>query len=146
MAKHLHTREQLASVFDDLRTVAVVGAHPDASRAAYYVPEYLHHQGVRIIPVNERRTGQTMWGEPVRATLAEIAGPVDVVCFFRRGEAVPEHQRDLLSMEIRPTYAWLQLGIRNAAFAERMVAEGISVVQDRCMLVEHKAAGLSALG
>ncbi len=146
MAKQVTKTSEFRALFASTRTIAVVGAHSEPSRAAYYVPEYLFEQGFRIIAVNPSQVGMLMWGEPAYATLAEIPGPVDVVCVFRRSDKVGDHTKDLLAMAHRPTTVWLQLGITNQPFAARMVAEGIDVVQDRCMLVEHKALGLGATG
>ena len=104
-------------MFTDTRTIAVVGAHCEPSRPAYYVPEYLFEQGFRIIPVNPTQVGTLMWGEPALATLAEIKEPVDVVCLFRRSEKVTDHTHDLLAMAYRPLAVWLQRGITNESFA-----------------------------
>ncbi|MCB9764113.1 MAG: CoA-binding protein [Alphaproteobacteria bacterium] len=137
------TREpDLRRVLTEARTVAVLGAHPDTSRPAFYVPDYLHSQGYRILPVNARYVGKTLWGEPVRASLAELAQPVDVVDVFRRSEAIPGHLEEILAMRPLPGVVWLQRGIRNDAAAERLLEAGIDVVQDRCMLADHKAFGI----
>lgn len=124
------------------RVIAVLGAHPETQRAAYYVPEYLAAQGYRVIPVNPGYVGQSLWGETVRATLREIDEPVDMVDVFRRSSWLPQHLDDLLAMEPRPRLVWLQLGVRNDAFARRLVAEGIDVIQDRCTLADHEAMGI----
>lgn len=124
------------------RTVAVLGAHHDASRAACYVPEYLHTMGYRVIAVNPAYVGETWWGQPVRATLAEIGEPVDVVDIFRRPELLPDHLADIVAMRPLPRWVWLQLGIRNDEFAEALRAAGIGVVQSRCTLADHRNFGL----
>lgn len=129
-------------VLEQSRTVAVLGAHPERARPAFYVPDYLAHHGYRIIPVNPGKRGQTLWGEPVRASLAELTEPIDVVNVFRRSEAVPGHLDDILAMKPRPKVVWLQLGIRNDAIARALEAAGIEVIQDRCMLADHRRLGL----
>ena len=120
------------------RTVAVLGAHHEPHRPAFYVPDALHRAGLTILPVNERLVGRTLWGQPVRATLAELRVPVDIVDVFRRGEDVPGHLEDLLAMAPRPGCVWLQSGIRSAVAAEALTAAGIWVVQDRCLMVDHR--------
>lgn len=125
-------------------TVAVLGAHPERSRAAFYVPDYLHERGYRILPINPGRTGQTLWGEPVRATLAELDEPVDMVDVFRAPAHLPGHLDDVLAMDPRPKVVWLQLGIRHEGFAQACRDVGIEVVQDRCALAEHRSRGLGA--
>jgi predicted CoA-binding protein len=138
----LRTPAEIAGALRAARTVAVLGAHHDPSRAACYVPEYLHAQGYRVLPVNPALAGTTLWGEPVRATLAELGEPVDIVDVFRRPELLPGHLADVLAMTPRPRLVWLQLGIRNDAFAREVQAAGIDVVQDRCTLADHRALGI----
>ncbi len=77
--KELTTREEIRQVLEEARTVAVLGAHVAARKPAHYVPGYLHGKGYRILPVNPALAGETLWGETVRSTLAELRQPVDVV-------------------------------------------------------------------
>jgi uncharacterized protein len=135
----------IRDVLSRARTIAVLGAHHQPSRPAFYVPDYLHSQGYRVVPVNPTLVGTTLWGEPVRATLAEIAEPIDIVDVFRLAELLPGHLADLLAMKPFPRVVWLQLGIRNDAFAEALIAAGIDVVQDRCTLADHRSMGLGAV-
>lgn len=130
--------KDVAAALRTSRTIAVLGAHEAPTRPAYYVPQYLFEQGYKIVPVNPLLAGKTMWGETVRATLAEIAQPVDIVDVFRRPELLGEHLADILAMAPRPRIVWLQLGIRNDAFAREVEAAGIDVVQDRCTLADHR--------
>ena len=136
--RELTTDEEIQQVLTEARTVAVLGAHAETTRPAHYVPAYLHARGYRILPVNPALAGQTLWGETVRSTLAELGEPVDVVDVFRRGEHLPAHLDDLLAMEPRPKLVWLQLHIRNDTVARELLAAGIEVVQDRCMLADHR--------
>jgi hypothetical protein len=140
------TPAALAAVLRAARTIAVLGAHHEPARPAFYVPDYLHAQGYRILPVNAVLAGQTLWGEPVRATLAELGQPVDLVDVFRRAELLPGHLDDLLAMSPRPRLVWLQLGVRNDAFARAVEAAGIDVVQDRCTLADHRSLGVGPVG
>jgi predicted CoA-binding protein len=138
----LTTDAQVTQVLRDARTVAVLGAHGEPSRAAFYVPDYLHEQGYRVIPVNPQLAGSTLWGETVRASLAELGEPVDIVDVFRRPDLLPGHLDDILAMAPRPRLVWLQQGIRNDAFARAVEAGGIDVVQDRCTLADHRRLGV----
>jgi predicted CoA-binding protein len=134
----LTSDQELRQVLQEAHTIAVLGAHPDASRPAHYVPAYLHDQGCRILPVNGQHAGKELWGEPVRATLSDLGLPVDIVDVFRRAEALSAHLPEILAMKPRPKLVWLQQGIRNDEFARRLLDEGIAVVQDRCTMAEHK--------
>jgi uncharacterized protein len=130
--------EEVKRVLRDAKIVAVLGAHVEPDRAAHYVPDYLASVGYRILPVNPGLVGRRLWGEPVRATLAELREAVDIVDVFRRPELLPAHLEDILAMQPRPKTVWLQLGIRNDDFARELVAAGIDVVQDRCTLADHR--------
>ncbi len=144
--RELTATDDVRRVLEEARTVAVLGAHIEPAKPAHYVPDYLHTQGYRILPVNPVFAGRTLWGEPARSTLAELAEPVDVVDVFRRSDKVPGHVADVLAMEPRPKVVWLQLGVRNAAAARELLAAGIDVVQDRCMLADHRRFGLGPVG
>ncbi len=138
----------MKGVLAGARTIAVLGAHPRRWKAAFYVPEYLFGQGYRILPVNPRYadTDLQLWGEPVRASLTELAEPVDIVDIFRASDKVPEHLVDILAMQPRPALVWLQLGIRNDDVGRAMEEAGIDFVQDRCTLADHRALGLRPIG
>src|SRR5262245_3586453 len=82
------------------RRIAVLGAHPDPAKPAHYVPDYLHRRGYHVLPANPVYAGRLLWDERVRATLAEIGPPVDIVDVFRRSEQLDAHLDDVLA--VRP--------------------------------------------
>jgi predicted CoA-binding protein len=125
-------------------TIAVLGIHHEPGKAAFYVPEYLHDAGYRILGVNPRFADRTMFGERVRATLAELREPIDLVDVFRRPDQIAMHVEDILAMQPRPKVVWFQLGIRNDEAARILEAAGITVIQDRCTLADHQRLGLGA--
>jgi uncharacterized protein len=135
---------QLREILTTSLTIAVLGVHHEPEKAAFYVPEYLHDEGYRIIGVNPVFHDRELFGEPVRRTLAEIAEPVDLVDVFRRAELIPQHVEDILAMKPRPKVVWFQLGIRNDDVAHILKAAGITVVQNRCTLADHQRLGLGA--
>jgi predicted CoA-binding protein len=132
---------QVRQILTDHTVIAVVGFHHDAMKPAYYVPEYMHRQGYTIIPVNPALAarGESYFGQKAVATLAEITTPVDIVDVFRRSDKVREHLPDILAMPTPPKVVWLQLGIRDDVTARELAARGIDVVQDRCLLADHRA-------
>ena len=129
----------IASILRTARTVAVLGAHFEAQRPAFYVPDYLHDSGYTVLPVNGTLVGRTLWGAPVVGALTELTVPVDVVDVFRRAEALPAHVDEILAMKPLPKVVWFQSGVRNDAVARTLEGAGITVVQDRCMLADHRA-------
>jgi predicted CoA-binding protein len=143
---HILNRDERRALLADSRVVAVLGAHPNPIKPAFYVPDYLHQMGYRIIPVNATRVGETLFGTEVRANLGDIREPIDFVDIFRPSESLGGHLDDILAMQPLPRAVWLQLGIDDAAFVDRLVAAGIEVVRDACALADHRAFGLPPIG
>jgi uncharacterized protein len=125
----------LRDILARARTIAVVGASPDPWRASYGVSGYLKRKGYRIVPINPTALGQSVHGEPCRASLRELLEPIDLVDIFRRPDAVPEAVEDAIA--IGTPAIWMQLGIRNDAACARAEAAGLAVVMNRCISVEH---------
>ena len=128
----------LTRIFRDVRTIAVLGAKAGAGEPAFYVPSYLKTRGYRIVPVNPTRAGEHILGEAVVATLADLPHPVDAIEVFRRPEFLPGHASEILRLPWKPAVVWFQLGIRHDAAAAELTRAGIRVVQDRCMMPEHR--------
>lgn len=134
--------EQVARLVRAARRVAVLGIKTEeqAAQPAYYVPAYLAAAGLTIFPVPVYYPEvTTILGQPVYRRVAEVPGPLDIVEVFRRSEALPAHVPDLLAA--RPHAVWFQSGIRNHAVAAQLAAAGIVVVQDRCLMVDHRRYG-----
>jgi uncharacterized protein len=125
-------------VLETAKTIAVVGASASPEKPAHYVPEYMAQSGYRVIAINASLVEQELFGEPVRASLEELEEPVDIVDMFRRAEHLDGHLGDILAMNPRPKLVWLQLGIRNPEFAQKLLEAGIEVVQDRCIMADHR--------
>lgn len=138
MAAELESNDQLKRALLGSKTVAVLGAHREPMRPAFYVPDYLHQQGYDVYPVNPALVGHTLWGHPVVMSLTDVPVPVDLVDVFRRPDALPDHLAEILAMDPLPRIVWLQQGIRHDGFARKLLEAGIDVVQDRCTLAEHR--------
>ncbi len=121
------------------RRIAVLGIKPEsrADQPAHYVPRYLAAAGYEILPVPVYYPDVTaILGHPVSRTVASVPGPIDIVLVFRRPADVPAHLADLLAG--RPGAVWLQSGIRHQPTEAALAAAGITVVADRCMMVDHQ--------
>ena len=131
--------EAIRQILLSTKRVAVLGirSEKDCSRPAFYVPQYLISAGLEVIPVlvHDLQLNEVL-GQPVVRRLADIPGELDLVDVFRRSEDLPAHLDDLLAK--KPTAVWFQSGIRNDEIAERLAQAGIKVVQDRCLMVDHR--------
>lgn len=139
MARIIEDEKGIAEVVKRSRRVAVLGIKPEsqAGQPAFYVAQYLKQHGVEVIPVPVYFPELTsILGAPVYRKLVDVPGEIDLVDVFRRPSDVAGHLEDLLAK--KPKAVWLQLGIRNDEVAERLVAAGIDVVQDRCLMVDHR--------
>ena len=129
----------IRTLLNETRTIAVLGIKTEAqaTQPAFYVPSYLQTAGFQIIPVPVYYPKVTrILGEQVYRRLVDIPVQVDLVNVFRRSQDVPPHVEDILAKT--PKAVWLQSGIRNDAVAETLAKAGIKVVQDRCIMVDHR--------
>jgi predicted CoA-binding protein len=130
---------EIKAFLERIRTIAIVGLSADPDRPSYSVGMYLKNNGYRIVPV--RPGGGEILGEKVYARLADIPFPVDAVDFFRRSSLVGAHVDEAVS--ISASGVWLQEGVIDEDAVRRAREAGLFVVMDRCMLKEHRKAGLS---
>ncbi|MEO6391241.1 MAG: CoA-binding protein [Pyrinomonadaceae bacterium] len=136
----LTTDAQIGEMLRNTKTIAVLGIKPESHSAqpAHYVPAYMARAGSVIIPVPVYYPDVTeILGQPIYRKLIDIPGEVDMVNVFRRSEDIPPHVQDILAK--KPKTVWFQLGIRNDEVAETLAKAGIQVVQDLCLMVEHRA-------
>ena len=124
----------VAQILRDARTIAAVGLSSNPMRASHGVAEYLKNAGYRIIPVNPNET--EVLGEKAYARLEDVPEPVDIVDVFRRAEELPGVAE--AAVKIKARVLWMQLGIENGEAAERARSAGLVVVEDACLMVEHK--------
>ena len=121
------------------RRVAVLGIKTEdrSGEAAFYVPQYLAEAGVDVVPVPVYYPEVTeILGRKVYRKLVDVPGELDLVDVFRRPRDIEQHVEDILAK--RPRAVWFQSGIRNDEVAQRLAEAGIQVVQDRCLMVDHR--------
>lgn len=119
--------------------IAVLGIKTEAQadQPAFYVPKYLVTAGCDVIPVPVYYPEIIeILGKQVYRRLTEIPGNIDLVDVFRRSQDIDGHVEEILAK--MPTAVWFQSGIRNDIVAETLAKAGIKVVQDRCLMVEHR--------
>lgn len=136
----LTTDDQIRELLGEVKTIAVLGIKPEthAGQPAHYVPKYMADAGYEIIPVPVYYPEVTeILGKPVYRDLTQVPGEIDMLNVFRRSEDISKHTMEILAK--KPKSVWFQLGIRNDEVAERFAEAGIKVVQDLCLMVEHRA-------
>lgn len=123
----------LRTLFDHVKTIAVIGLTPQPARPSYRVAQAMQHYGYRIIPV--RPLVDAVLGEKAYASLADIPFRVDLVDVFRAAEHLPAIVAQCLALHL-PSI-WIQEGIVAEEAAQRAQAGGMTVVMDRCILKEY---------
>lgn len=127
---------QLADIILKTKTIAVVGAKDAPSSPVNMVGRYLLEQGFRVLPVHPAR--KTVWGLPAWRSLADLPEPVDMVNLFRAAQFCPDHAREALALKPSPACFWMQTGIISPEARKILQDRHIFVVEDRCLMVEHR--------
>jgi uncharacterized protein len=121
-------------------TIAVVGLSPKVHRDSYEVAEYMQSQGYRIVPINPvaAASNTPILGEKVYATLIEAAKveKIDMVDCFRNSADIPPIASE--AVHIKAQVLWMQLGIENESAKTEATAAGLVVIENSCLLIEHK--------
>ncbi|MEN9896091.1 MAG: hypothetical protein RIR97_1943 [Pseudomonadota bacterium] len=129
--------ELIRSILTSVKTIALVGASPNAARPSHGVMAYLLRSGYRVIPVNPGQAGKEILGQRVYATLGDIPEPVDMVDVFRASDQLKALVDEVLALPERPKVIWGQLSVRDDAAAAVAEAEGLTVIMDRCPAIER---------
>jgi len=125
-------------ILETYRTIVVVGASSNPEKPAHYVPAYMIEHGYRVIPVNPEE--REVFGVPSYPDLGSVPEPVEFVDVFRRAEHCPDVVRAAIAVGAK--VVWLQLGIVSDEARRLAAAAGITFVQDRCLLQEHRRYGI----
>jgi len=131
--KIINDDDTIRQLLIDSKTIAVVGLSPKPERDSHMVAKYLKEHGYKIIPV--RPAQKEILGEKVYSSLDDIDEPVDIIDVFRNSAQIMPHA--LEALRIKPKLFWMQQNIENQEAAELLNREGIDVVMDKCIKVEH---------
>lgn len=126
--------DPITNILKMCKTIAVVGLSSNPMRPSHEVTEYMQGAGYRIIPVNPNET--EVLGEKSYVRLEDVPEKIDIVNVFRRAEEVPAVAES--AIRVGAKVLWMQLGIESEAAAEKARAAGLTVVEDACILVEHR--------
>ncbi len=127
----------IADILKDTKTIALLGASPNADRPSNRVIGFLLSKGYTVYPVNPGQAGKEILGQTVYATLADVPQPVDMVDVFRAAEYLDGVVEEALALPKKPKVIWGQLSVRDDKAAAKAEAGGIKVVMDRCPAIEY---------
>jgi len=128
----------LKLIFEQTKTIAVVGLSKNPARPSHSVPQYLKDRGYRIIPVNPM--AEELLGQKSYPDVRAIPEAIDVVQIFRKPEEVPAIVEDAIAVGAK--VIWMQLGLVHERAAKRARSAGLQVVMDRCMRATHRELNL----
>ncbi|BDU54094.1 CoA-binding protein [Limnohabitans sp. INBF002] len=130
------TQSAIRQSLANCHTIAVVGLSPKPHRDSYRVAKYMQDHGCRIVPINPN--AHEVLGEKAYASLTEAAmhERIDMVNCFRNSEDIPPIAAEAIAIGAKSL--WLQIGVVNDAAAAQAEAAGLTVVQDKCLMVEHR--------
>ena len=128
--------DEARSILTSVSTIAVVGASPNPARPSNDILGFLIAKGFETYPVNPGHAGGLIRGRPAFARLADVPARIDMVDVFRRSSAAGGVVDEALRLDPLPRVIWMQLGVFDAAAAERARAAGVEVVMNRCPKIE----------
>lgn len=132
----LHSEKELAALLGEVKTIAVIGAKDKPGQAVDMVGRYLIQAGYNVIPVHPMRSG--VWGLPTYKSILDIPEPIDLVDVFRAPEFCHAHAEEVLKLSAKPRCFWMQTGIHSPDARQALAGSGIVVVEDRCLMVDHR--------
>ena len=130
----INSQETIRRIFDECRTIAVVGLSSNPSRASHGVSGYMRRQGYKVIPVNPNET--EVWGEKAYPDLFAVPEKIDLVDVFRRSDEAGKAVDQAIAVGAKAV--WMQEGVIDRDAAQRALDAGLLVVMDRCWLKEHR--------
>ncbi len=134
-----YSEDYIRGVLSDAKVIAMVGASANVVRPSYFVMKYLLSKGYAVIPVNPGLAGQQILGVEVKASIADLSPPVDMIDIFRNSDAALEVTREAIAHKDRLglKVIWMQLSVRNDEAAREAEAAGLKVVMNRCPKIEY---------
>lgn len=133
---HEPTARERQGLLRAARSIAIVGFSPNTARSSYYVATYLAQDtDYRLYFINPNAAGREVLGHPVHASLGDLPETPDIVDVFRRASDLPAVVDEVVTLG--SPVVWFQLGLINDEAAATARAAGLTVVQNRCLKIEH---------
>jgi predicted CoA-binding protein len=125
----------IRKIFEDCKSIAIIGLSPDETKASNMVARYLLSKGYKIIPIYPKE--EMILGEKVYRSLSEVSDRVDMVDMFRKPEIADTLVEEAMKRgDVK--YFWLQLGIVNNAAIKKAIEAGMIGIQNKCTKIEHQ--------
>ena len=129
-------KEEMKDIFENTKTIALIGCSPDETKASNMVAKYLIDNGFKVYPVYPKE--DIILGQKVYRSLLDIPFDIDMVNIFRK-PAVIDVVVDACIKKGGVKYVWSQLGLVNNAAMEKAENSGMKAIQNYCTKIEHKA-------
>ena len=128
--------KKLASLIDEVKVIAIIGAVDKPGRPVDRVGRYLIDAGFKVIPVHPKR--QNVWGLETYKSILDIPEPIDLVDLFRASQFCPAHAEECLKLKTLPKVFYMQQDIYSPESREILAGKDITVIEDRCLMIDHK--------
>lgn len=129
-------KQTIKKILEDSKNILIVGLSKKEDRDSFRVAKYLKEKGYRIIPVNPAYAGEKILGEEVIGSITDVRENIDIIDVFRKPSAVMEIAEKAIEKKV--PVVWLQLGVVNNEAVQKMEKEGIQVIMDKCIKIEHQ--------
>ena len=130
----LESDEAIAQLLLQVKRIALVGASAKSERPSHRVMQFLLDEGYEVLPINPGLAGQTLLGQTVHASLADLPTSVDMADIFRDAASLPEVTQAVVAAGVPAM--WTQLGVVHSEAQHTAVDAGLQLVVDRCPAIE----------
>ena len=131
---HVESDEAIAALLVQVKRIALVGASAKPERPSHRVMQFLLDEGYEVLPINPGLAGQTLLGQTVHASLADLPTSVDMADIFRDAASLPEVTQAVVAAGVPAM--WTQLGVVHSEAQHTAVDAGLQLVVDRCPAIE----------
>jgi len=124
------------------KNIAIIGLSKNPTKTSHQVAQYLQKQNYNITPINP--TTNKILGQKTYKTLLDIPPniqkTIDIIDIFRPSQDIPpivDQAIQLKQQHQKPYIIWMQLGITNQQAAEKAQKAGLTVIMNKCIMMEH---------
>ncbi len=123
-------KNSLKLIFNEVKTIALVGASSNPDRDSYKVMKFLQDSGFEVFPVNPKLVSTKILGKECYSSLDSIEQPIDMVDVFRAVEYIPGIVNE--AIKIKAKIFWTQEGLYSEEAESLGKNAGLKMVMDKC--------------